>query len=386
MAAAFIGPGTVTICIMAGVGFGYALLWALLLATGATMVLQEMAARLGIVTGRGLGENIRGQLTHSWAKYLVLGIVIAAIIIGNAAYEAGNMGGAVLGMEAVFGNQFSPYYPWIISFLALLLLWQGNYQVLERVFVVLVLIMSLSFILTLLMTGPDLVSIIKGLFVPSVPAESLLTIVALVGTTVVPYNLFLHASLVTEKWRKPADLPAAQWDTYISVGLGGMVSMAILVCAAAIPSAEVSGALDLAKALEPLFGSWARYLMGIGLFAAGMTSAVTAPLAAAYVANSCFGWKAGMRDNRFRAVWMLILFSGTLTLAMGFRPIEVIRFAQVANGLLLPIIAIFLLWVVNSRRVMGKGRNSIIQNGFGMLIILLSVILGFSGIFKVFGS
>jgi Mn2+/Fe2+ NRAMP family transporter len=125
--------------------------------------------------------------------------------------------------------------------------------------------------------------------------------------------------------------------------------------------------------------------MGIGLFAAGITSAITAPLAAAYVANSCFGWNAGLKDIRFRLVWIIILLVGVFSLSLGITPIEIIKFAQVANGLLLPVIAVLLLWIVNKASVLGKYRNTIWHNVLALLIIGLAVILGAKSIFKVFG-
>ncbi|MFT6796487.1 MAG: manganese transport protein [Maribacter sp.] len=386
IAAAFIGPGTVTACTLAGVGFGYALLWAMVLSIVATIVLQGMAARLGVVTQQGLADVIKQELKTKWMRISIVGIILAAIVVGNAAYEAGNLGGAVLGMQALFGNEFSGVYPYVIGSLAFLLLYLGNYKVLEKVFVALVLVMSFSFILTALLTGPNLLAVLEGLFIPKVPEDGILTIIALVGTTVVPYNLFLHASLVSEKWKTIDGLPAAKRDTVVAVVLGGFVSICIIISAAAITNSEVANVMDMAKALEPLYGASARYFMGAGLFAAGVTSAITAPLAAAYVANSCFGWKASMTDFRFRAVWILILGLGIFFLSFNIKPIEIIKFAQIANGILLPVIAIFLLWVVNRSAVMGTYKNTNFQNALGILIIALAIILGAKSIFKVLTS
>jgi Mn2+/Fe2+ NRAMP family transporter len=189
--------------------------------------------------------------------------------------------------------------------------------------------------------------------------------------------------LVREKWTSKEDLKWAKLDTIISILLGGLVSMAIIIAAAAIPAQGVQNVMDLAKGLEPLYGQAAQYFMGIGLFAAGVTSAITAPLAAAYVANSCFGWKAGLKDFKFKSVWMGILFLGVLSLSFGIKPIEIIKFAQVANGLLLPVIAVFLLWVVNRTAVMGAYKNSITQNVLGLFIILLTLLLGVKTILSV---
>ena len=385
VAAAFIGPGTVTACTLAGVGFGYALLWAMLLSVISTIVLQEMSARLGIITQKGLADVIKQELKTPWLRIVIIGIILGAIVIGNAAYEAGNIGGATLGLEALFGTEYGSSYPFIIGGLAFLLLYLGSYKTLEKVFVTLVLVMSISFLLTALITKPDIFEIAKALFIPTMPSGSLLTIIALVGTTVVPYNLFLHASLVSEKWKSKGDLKNARRDTYISIALGGMVSMAIIVAAAAIPGESVESVMDLAKGLEPLYGDGAKYFMGIGLFAAGVTSAITAPLAAAYVVNSCFGWKADMQDLRFKSIWIAILALGVFFLSFEINPIEIIKFAQIANGILLPFIAIFLLWIVNRSSVMGKYKNTLLQNVFGILIILLAVFLGVKSIIKVLG-
>ncbi|WP_291868735.1 Nramp family divalent metal transporter [Maribacter sp.] len=385
VAAAFIGPGTVTACTLAGVAFGYALLWAMLLSVIATIVLQEMSARLGIVTQRGLADVIKEELKTPWIKITIIVIILAAIVIGNAAYEAGNIGGATLGLEAIFGKESSGYYPIVIGLCAFILLYLGNYKSLEKTLVTLVILMSVSFLCTALITKPNIVEVLKGLLIPSMPEHSILTVVALVGTTVVPYNLFLHASLVSEKWKSIKDLKTARKDTVVSIALGGLVSMAIIIAASTIPGKEITNVLDLAKGLEPLYGNAAKYFMGIGLFAAGITSSVTAPLAAAYVVNSCFGWKADLKDYRFRLVWMAILFLGVFFLFFGIKPIEIIKFAQVANGILLPVIAIFLLWVVNRESVMGKYKNSKLQNVIGGIIILLSLLLGAKSILKVMG-
>lgn len=385
VAAAFIGPGTVTACTLAGVDFGFNLLWAMLLSIIATFILQEMSARLGIVTQKGLADVIKQELHNPIIRNSVIALIFSAIIIGNASYEAGNIGGATLGMEALFGTDYSSLYPFVLGGLAFVLLYLGSYKALEKVFIVLVLIMSLSFVMTAILTKPNMWELLKGLLVPSVPKNGILTIIAIVGTTVVPYNLFLHAALVSEKWKSKDDLNLAKRDTMVSIILGGLVSISIIISAAAINSLEVNNVMGMAKALEPLYGSAALYFLGIGMFAAGITSSITAPLAAAYVANSCFGWNAGLKDFKFRMIWMVILFLGVFFLSFGIKPIEIIKFAQITNGLLLPIIAVFLLWVVNRVGVMGKYKNTWSQNVFGLLIILLSVVLGAKSILTVIG-
>ncbi|MEX2350147.1 MAG: Nramp family divalent metal transporter [Flavobacteriaceae bacterium] len=391
VAAAFIGPGTLTVCTLAGVQFGFTLLWAMGLSIVATLVLQEMAMRLGLVYGKGLAHTIKDQISNKIVKVLALMLILSAIVVGNAAYEAGNISGGVLGVETFVSNATTTmmglqvnYLSLIVGGIAFILLYIGNYKIIERVLIVLVILMSLSFIITAWLTNPDFSEVLKGLFIPEIPEEGFLMILGLVGTTVVPYNLFLHAAIVKEKWQDKSQLKAAKIDSYISIILGGLVSMAIIVCAAAIQGTSIENAADLAKGIEPLYGSFSKYILSLGLFAAGITSAITAPLAAAYVANECFGWKPSLKSYRFRIVWMTILFLGIIISSIGYKPIEVIKFAQIANGILLPVIVGFLLWVVNRKGVLGSNTNSIFQNVIGVVIFITTIILGLRSLEKVF--
>ena len=386
VAAAFIGPGTITTCTLAGVNFGYALLWAMMLSIFTTIVFQEMAARLGIITQKGLAASIRKEIRIPWLRVVLIFIMLFAIVIGNAAYEAGNIGGAILGLEALLGVGSNSWFSWIIGACAFVLLYFGSYRSLEKIFIGLVMVMSFSFVLTAILTKPDLGKMFAGLLTPSMPKDSIFTIIALIGTTVVPYNLFLHASLVSEKWKSPNDLRAVRLDTLLSLILGGIISMAIIVTASAHQNIAIENGLDLAKGLEPLYGQAARYFMGIGLFAAGITSAITAPLAAAYVASSCFGWDKGLKSTKFRMVWGFILLLGVLAQSFRFRPIEIIKFAQVANGLLLPVICVFLLWIVNRTTTMGSYTNKRWQNIVGILLLFIIMLLGAKSILSVIST
>ncbi|WP_276392369.1 Nramp family divalent metal transporter [Eudoraea chungangensis] len=385
IAAAFIGPGTITACTLAGVQFQFALLWTVLLSIIATIVLQEMSMRVGIISGKGLSEVIRDSIKNTWVKYFVLAMILCAIVLGNTAYEAGNISGATLGLEVIFGGVGSSLYPLIIGFIAFCLLFLGSYKILERFFVGLVLVMSISFVITALITQPNIYDLLKGLFIPNIPKGGILSIIALVGTTVVPYNLFLHASLAKQKWSEPKEIPEARRDTVLSISLGGMVSLAIIICAASISKGTIEGAADLAIGLEPLYGKSATFLMGIGLFAAGITSAITAPLAAAYVVQSCFGWEKNLKEVKFRIVWMLVLIAGVVSLSTGIKPIVIIQIAQISNGLLLPIIVVLLIGIVNKKSLMGNYVNSFWQNILCGVIVLLILVLATKSIFEVIG-
>ena len=384
IAAAFIGPGTVTLCTIAGASFGYSLIWAIILSTFSTIVLQEMSLRIGLVTRMNLAEVIRTSIKSKILNRFIILLIISSILIGNTAYEAGNITGASLGISAIINYESINYIPVFIGLIAFVILYQGDYKILEKSLVSLVIVMSISFFITAIMTRPDITSLLKGIFKPQVNSSNLIVVLGLIGTTVVPYNIFLHSSLVSEKWNSIEKLKVARIESFISILLGGLVSLSIIITAASVSNQNVTGVIDLAKGLEPLYGKFAIYFLGLGLFASGITSSITAPLAAAYVAKSCFGWNNSLKSKRFRLVWIFILITGVFVSMIKINPIEIIKFAQFSNSLLLPIIAIILLWLINNKNIISSKFNYKYQNIFGFLIVIISLVLGIKGLISLF--
>ena len=380
IAAAFIGPGTVTLCTIAGASFGYSLIWAIILSIFSTIVLQEMSLRIGLITKMNLAEVIRINIKSKFINRLFLLLIICSILIGNAAYEAGNITGASLGISAILNSESINYIPIFIGLIAFIILYQGNYKILERFLVLLVLIMSISFFITAIMTKPNFESLLNGILSPELNSNNIMVVLGLVGTTVVPYNLFLHSSLVSEKWGSSNKLKVARFESFFSILIGGLISLSIIITAASVNNKDVNGVIDLAKGLEPLYGKFAIYFLGIGLFASGITSSITAPLAAAYVAKSCFDWDDSLKSQKFRAIWIIILFSGVIASMVELNPIEIIKFAQFSNSLLLPIIAIILLWLINNKSIISQRYRYKFQNILGSVIFILSIILGAKGL------
>lgn len=393
IAAAFIGPGTITVCSISGITFGYDLLWALAFSILATLVLQEMSARLGLVTGKDLAGLIRIYFSSPWKKILALILVIVSIVLGNAAYEAGNITGAVLGLNAVFKpDESSAFYsefnlfPIAIGLFALIVLALDSYKKIEKVLVFLVILMSLSFVLSAVLISPDWIGILKGIFVPSFPENSLTSILAIVGTTVVPYNLFLHSAIVQEKWNSPKAIQYARWDILIAIDLGGVVSMAVIITGAALHENGIASTdfSNFAESLTPLYGKYASFLLGFGFFAAGITSTITAALAAAYVLKSCLNWSGNSGKLYFKLVWVGIILSGVFFSSLGIKPLELIQTAQISNAIVLPFAAIFLFIIVNNKKWMGEYKNNIWQSALGLLILIFTLFLGIKSLFQFF--
>ena len=390
VAAAFIGPGTVTTASVAGADYGYALLWALVFAIVAATVLQGMCAKLGVVTREGLGEALRSTFASRAATVAAVVLVVAAIALGNAAFQTGNLTGAGLGLTEIFGGSVG-LWAGAVAVIAFALLASGTYAVIERALVGLVVVMGVVFLVTAVVVTPDLGAMARGL-VPGVPDGATLTVVALVGTTVVPYNLFLHASSVQEKWGPDVPvqraLAEARTDTRLSVGLGGLVTLAIVTTAAATiftAGGEVADAGDMAGQLEPLLGPAAKVTFAIGLLAAGITSSVTAPLAAAYATAGALGWPRDLSDRRFQAIWAVILVVGAGFAVAGSSPVAAIVFAQAANGIILPVVAVFLLVIMNRGDLLGEFRNGPVANVLGGLVVLIAVGLGVNSLLSALG-
>ncbi len=284
-------------------------------------------------------------------------------MIGNAAYETGNLLGGSLGLQELLGGS-GRLWAAGLGLVAFALLWTGRYKWVERALVGLVAVMGAVFVTTAIAARPDPLELVRGL-VPGALGDrrAMLTALGLVGTTVVPYNLFLHASAVRERWRGVEGLGPARADTVISISLGGIISIGVLVTAAALPAAlRVTSVGDMAQALEPTLGRWAGVFFACGLLAAGLSSAITAPLAAAYATCGVLGWAGDLRSASARGVWIPVLAA--------------IIFAQAANGVLLPVVAAFLLYLANDRSLLGSWANGRASNLLGAAAVVIAAMLG----------
>ena len=431
--AAFIGPGTVLTASKAGANYGFSLVWAVIFSVVATIVLQEMAARLGIISGGGLAQAVRDSISTPIGKFLALGLVLGAILLGNAAYQTGNLLGAATGLAELWPEEkvseqqseslnaagviskpeagseanaaSEPKVKPIVSLtkglsrssigaiifgaIALVIIWIGRLDLVQGVMVLLVVLMSLMFVFSAIACRPDWGEVAAGM-IPSVPgndewAGMSLFVIGLIGTTVVPYNLFLHASSASEKWHEFAVdevsnkriLRASLWDTILSVVIGGVVTASILITMAVAFKNSPDGLTaptQIAGQLRQSLGDWAGVLFAVGLCAAGLTSSITAPIAAAYATAGCFNWPCKLSDIRLKLVATLVVATGVIAAVLtGKSPMQVIILAQVANGLLLPLVAIFLLYVTNQSKLMGKFKNSKLVNVLAVVVIFITL-------------
>lgn len=383
LSAAFIGPGTITTAASAGTGYGFTLLWTLVFATLACIVLQEASARLTIASGKNLGQAMLHRFQDSALGKFTGYLVLASILLGCAAYEAGNILGGVAGASLIM-NIPGVILTLGIGAVAFLLLWFGSTKIIAQTLGIIVAVMGICFLSTAIIMEPSLGMIFGSAFTPTLPSGSELLVIGLIGTTVVPYNLFLGSGI-----KHTQNIKEMRISLSFAVILGGLVSMAVLVVGTSISGSFTYEAL--AGSLGDTLGNWAATFFGIGLCAAGLSSALTAPLAAALTARGFLekkedsGWED--RGKKMRTVWGLVLLTGVIFGVLQVQPIPAIILAQALNGIILPFITIFLLLVMNDASLLDKSSiNSMYYNFLMGIFVFATLVIGLTNLAKALNN
>lgn len=368
ISAAFIGPGTITTAVTAGASFQLSLLWAVVFATIACIVLQEVSARIIISSGLTFGECIHKVFNVGWIKWLVA----IPVLLGCAAYEAGNILGAVSGMS-LFTSVHVKLLTLIISIVAAIILWRGGSKLISNLMIVLVLTMAIAFAALALKSSFTFPELIKASVIPGLPMGSEWIALALVGTTIVPYNIFMGSAI-----SKGSTISLMRIGLIMSVTLGGVVTTFILL--AGTVAGTFTSFPALAKTLQTDIGIWASQALGIGLFAAGFSSAITSPYAASLIASTVL---RSQNKNHARWVWIIVLLTGFGFGISGVKPIPVILAVQALNGFVLPLLTYFLIRMVNdSNLVKPEFQHAAWYNGVMLLIFGTTVLIGINNIDK----
>ncbi|OEK05130.1 NRAMP family divalent metal transporter [Roseivirga misakiensis] len=371
IAAAFIGPGTVTAAASAGASYQYQLLWALLFSTLACAVLQEAAARVAIVSGDGLGVAIQKRYKSNGLVWFIA----IAVFLGCAAYEAGNILGAISGLALIVTGIPKWAFTLIIVGVAGAVLFTGKISSVANAMGIVVAVMGLAFLYAAFTVKIDASEFLTGLFIPKINANNALLTLGLVGTTIVPYNIFLGSGLA-----KGQSIKEMRSGMIPSIILGGIISMAVLVVGIAIVGEF--GFDNLYNQLTADHGKFMGVVFAIGLFAAGFTSSITAALAGAITINSAKKNASETNQWKFQRIWILVLATGLVFGVSGIKPIPVIILAQAANGFILPLLA-FLLWqMVNNATTMRDDANGLILNVLMGITVFVTAMLGFINVFK----
>lgn len=382
--AAVVGPGTVTSCGLAGYNFGYSLGWALLFSVVAMAIMQRMTSKIGLVAGIGLADGIREAFRQSPWRIPLSILIIIAIFCGNCAYEAGNIVGAATGVSIMIGDH-RVILCLIISAAALGLVLTGSIKYISNVLTGLVFLMAVVFLVTAIIVKPDLGALVTGMFAPTLPSGSQLTAIALIGTTLVPYCLYLHASTSASKKAADPDMDVddalvdATYDSVTNAILTAVISISIMIvgCSLALRGETVAAVNDLAVGLEPLAGTWAKAIFALGIFAAGISSAATAPLAATYVITGILGWSTDLRDKKFRIIAAIVFALGCVVAILGGTPTSIITMAQAINGIALPLSVCLVVYVSSRSAILQQYVNKAVLNVLGLLVLVITLFMAY---------
>jgi Mn2+/Fe2+ NRAMP family transporter len=370
--------GGITTYSVAGSQYGYRLLWTLLPAFVALLVVQEMNARMGIVTGKGLADLIRESFGVKITFYIFLGLLVADI--GNTATEFAGIAGSmqVFGVSKYIAVPLAAAAVWILVV-------KGTYKLAERVFLVFSLFL-LTYVVSAIMARPHWGEIGQALVSPSFQFDRpyLGMVIGIIGTTIAPWMQFYMQSSVIEKGIKIKDYRFALWD--VAIGCLATVVVAFFIIVACASTLHEKGiviheAKDAAMALKPLAGAFAAEIFAFGLFVASIFSAAILPLAAAFYICEAFGFEAGINRRLREAPKFYALFTAIIVVAVviilipGAPLITITLWTQVLNGVLLPVVLICMMIMVNRREIMGERVNTRFQNIVGWTTSLVLIIL-----------
>ena len=387
------GPGIITAAVdndangiatysTAGAQYGYALLWTLPVALIALIVIQEMVARMGAVTGMGLADLVREQFGVRAAA-----AIMGALLLANGANTIGNFAG-VAGSLEIFRLPRMVGVPIVTVAVAVLVL-RGGYRLVERIFLG-ASAMYLTYVVSAVLARPDWGTALRSAVVPAWRPEPdyVFLLVALIGTTIAPWMQFYHQASVVDKGLTADDLRLERVDLTLGATITVLVAGSIIIATAATlfpHGIHVERAEDAARALAPLAGEYASLLFALGLLNAAIFSVAIIPLSTAYAVCEAFGWEAGLDRSFSQAPIFYGLFlavlagSALIVLWPGLPLVPVMVASQALNGILLPAVLVIILRLVNDRRLMGKWVNSrganLIAGSTAVLLVLLTVIL-----------
>jgi len=363
---------------IAGASYGYKILWTLLVSTVSLAVVQEMGARLGAVTGKGLAALIRERFRVRLTLF-----AMGVLIVANWANTVGDFAG-VAGALEIFGVSRYISVPVAVFLVIAFLLW-GSYRSAERVFLIACLL-YVTYVISALLATPPWGEVLKASFTPSFEFDGgyIIMIIGVVGTTIAPWMQFYQQSAVVDKGIAVEDLRYTRIDTYLGALSTNVVAFFIVVaCAATLYARHVpiDNAQDAAVALAPLAGKYASLLFALGLLNGALFSVAIIPLSTAYAVCEAFGWEAGMnRSFREAPVFVglyagLIVTAALLILFPGIPLVPVMFLSQVLNGVLLPVVLLFMLLLINDERIVGPHCNSAVFNAIAWLTVTAMIIL-----------
>lgn len=384
---AFVGPGTITTTTLAGVNYQYELLWAILFSGISLLILMEMSGRIGIISNHDIAEAAISSFNNSKvAAIIIRGLIVITLFATAFGFEAGNLIGGSLGLADALNLQ---------QWLAALILGSGAFyavavgtaKTLEKLMSFFVGLMGIVFILTMILVRPNYGEVLAGFIPTSIPEGSAVTIIAMIGTTLIGINLLMQAVTTAEKWQGPQYLEDSKFDIRFNVGIGTLITLAIVITSGTVlfgTGTVVTSPIVFSSMLEPTLGVYARMIGNIGIAAAGLSSAIATPLILKVVLARLFKWDPN--DMRARIAGGSAVIFGTIFAAFGTSPTQIIVFASAFSGLFLPIVAILIMIAANNKKLLGEYKNSLFQNVLGVIATSVTLALGINSLLRFFDN
>ena len=383
------GPGIITANIdndasgittysVAGARFGYALLWTLIPTTVALVVIQEMIARMGVITGKGLSDLIRENYGVKTAFFMMLGLLIA-----NFGTTVANLAGWAASMEILGLSKFIMVPVGAISIW--ILVTKGSYRSVEKI-LLFACLLYFGYVISGFMARPEWMPVLEAAVIPRVRwnAEYIMLSIAIIGTTITPWMQFYLQSSIAEKGIKREQYKASRLDVIIGCSITDIVSFFIIVTCGTLlfpHGIRIDEASEAALALKPLAGEYAYIIFAMSLANASLLGAIIVPLATAYYICEAMGWEAGINKTfkeapQFMWIYTLIIVVASMVILIPGAPlIFLMVLSSVVNGLLLPFVLVYALLIVNNRKLMGEYTNSRMFNYISWATVITIIIL-----------
>ncbi len=370
--------GGITTYSLAGANYGLSLLWSLIPITAVLIIVQEMGARMGVVSGKGLSDLIRERFGAKITFYLMILLVLTNM--GNTIAE---FAGIAASLE-IFGISKYLAIPLGIMFLMWLAV-KGTYRSVEKVFLT-ACVFYVSYVAVGFIIKPDWMEVVGAMSHPTIQLDTnfLLMLTGLVGTTIAPWMQFYLQASVVDKGLRVQDLRAVRVDVIVgSIAVSVVAFFIILACAATLYKAgiNIEEASQAALALEPLAGKYCTWLFAFGLFNASVFAAAILPLSTSYTICEAFGWESSL-DKKFSEApqfyglyCFIIFFSGIVILAPNLPLVPIMYVSQILNGIVLPVILVFILYLINDKSVMRNFSNGRVFNAFAWVSVLILIVL-----------
>lgn len=361
---------------VAGAKFGYDTLWMIFVMTFSLVIVQETAARMGAVTGKGFSALIRERFGVRLTLFAML-----ALLASNAATSVAEFAGIAASME-LFGISKYIAVP-LGAFIVWLLVVRGSYRNVEKVFLVLSAVF-IAYVFAAVLAKPDWAEVARATVVPhfTMSRDFITLVIATVGTTIAPWMQFFVQSNMVDKGVSVKDLGFQRVDVIVGAVLANIIAWFIIVTTGTLlhpAGIQVTDAAQAASALAPVAGSYAQTLFAVGLLSASLLAACVLPLTAAYAICEAFGWEAGIDRSwseapAFNGIYTFVIAFGALVILLpGLDLIRIMVFSQAINGILLPFLLIFMMGIVNDRHIMGRYSNGPVYNILSWATIIVVI-------------